>query len=63
MKKAVEAGKTVNNETTVAEMCTILKEQFNNGYTYSGATGTNIKWADTGYVAKTADYIQIKKAN
>ncbi|MBO5355213.1 MAG: ABC transporter substrate-binding protein [Clostridia bacterium] len=63
MKKAVAEGKTVNNETTVADMCAILKEQFNGEYTYSGATGTNIKWADTGYVAKVADYIQIKAAN
>ena len=63
MKKAVAEGKTVSNETSVADMCAILKEQFNGDYTYSGATGTDIKWSENGYVAKSADYIQVKKAN
>ena len=40
-----------------------MKEQFNGGFTYSGATGENIKWQKTGFVDKTAIAYVIKEAN
>ena len=60
MTKAIEAGKTVDANTTATEMCEILKEQFNGGYTFDGATGTGIKWKSTGFVDKTAIAYEIK---
>ena len=63
LNAAIDAGKTVDASTTAEEMCAILQEQFNGGYKFSGVTGTDVTWASTGYVNKTAQYIVIKEAN
>ena len=63
MKAAKDAGKDVNPSMTASELCEILKEQFNGGYTYSGNTGDNIKWQSNGFVDKTAIAFVIKEAN
>ena len=63
MKAAVEAGKEIDAKTEAYELCEILKEQFNGGYSYSGATGENIKWQSNGYVDKAAIAYVIKEAN
>ena len=60
---AIKAGKTVDADTSVSEMCTILQEQFNGGYKFSGVTGTDVTWQSSGYVSKKAKYIVIKEAN
>jgi len=63
LKAAKAAGKTVDGATTASDMCEMLKEQFNGGFTYSGVTGDNIKWESTGYVNKKAVAYVIKEAN
>lgn len=63
MKAAVAAGKTIDADTTAADMCAALQEQFNGDYKFTGVTGTDITWEDNGYVSKKAKYIVIKEAN
>ncbi len=63
MKEAKEAGRDISPDMTASELCDILKEQFNGGFTYSGVTGDNIKWASTGYVEKDAIAYVVKEAN
>ena len=63
MKAAIDAGKDITPAISASDLCEILKEQFNGGFTYSGATGDNIKWQSTGYVDKQAIAFTIKEAN
>ena len=65
LKKAVEAGKTVDASTSATDMCEILKAQLNGGYEYTGAvTGTGtVKWTAEGFVNKEALVHVIKEAN
>ena len=63
MKKAIDEGKDIPVTISASDLCEILKEQFNGGFTYSGATGENIKWQKTGFVDKTAIAYVIKEAN
>ena len=60
---AKEAGKTVDGSVSASAMCELLKAEFNGDFTFSGATGTDIKWESTGYVNKGADAYVIKEAN
>lgn len=64
MKKALDAGKEIPANISASDLCEILKEQFNGGYTLeNGVTGQNIKWESTGYVNKGAIQYVIKEAN
>jgi len=67
LKKAVEAGKTVDASTSASEMCDILKNQFNGGYEYTGAvtggTEGKVKWTADGFVNKEAQVHVLKEAN
>ncbi len=64
MKKAVDSGKEIPVTISASDLCEILKEQFNGGYTLAeGVTGNNIKWETTGYVNKGAIQYVIKEAN
>ena len=63
MKAAIDAGEKITPEIKAEELCEILKEQFNGGFSYSGATGDNITWKSTGYVDKDAIAYVIKEAN
>ena len=65
LKKAIDAGKTVDASTSASDMCEILKEQINGGYEYTGAvTGTGtVKWTAEGFVNKEALVHVIKEAN
>ena len=67
LNAAIAAGKNVTAEMTAAELCTILTEQFNGTFTFSGATGENIKWnaipGEAGFVSKAAVAYVIKEAN
>ncbi|MBR2930703.1 MAG: ABC transporter substrate-binding protein [Clostridia bacterium] len=64
MKAAYEAD---NNSIYVtmspSALCDILKDSFNGGFTFNGATGTNIKWESTGFVNKQAIAYSIKAAD
>lgn len=64
MKKAMDEGKDIPVTISASDLCEILKEQFNGGYTLEkGVTGENIKWESTGYVNKGAIQYVIKEAN
>ena len=63
MKAAVDAGTDIPVDISASDLCEILKGQFNGGYTFSGATGTNVKWQSNGYVDKSAIKFIIKEAN
>ena len=64
MKAAVDAGKEITVTMSASDLCDILKEQFEGGYTYTnGATGDSITWEKTGYVNKAAVQYVIKEAN
>ena len=63
MKAAKAAGKDINPSMSASELCEILKAEFNGGFTYSGNTGTDIKWQSTGFVDKSAIAFVIKEAN
>lgn len=63
MKAAIDAGKEIDVTISASDLCDILKEQFTGGFTYSGVTGTDIEWEDTGYVSKEAVKYTLKTAN
>ena len=60
MKAAKEDGKTITTDMTASVICEILKEQFTGDFSFSGNTGTDIKWEDNGYVNKGADAVSLK---
>lgn len=63
MKAAKDAGKNVSPSTSAADFCKILIEEFTtDGFTFSGATGTNVKWNKDGTVSKTPEKNIVKAA-
>jgi len=55
MKAAVDAGKEIPVSISASDLCEILKEQFQGGYTLEeAATGVNITWNEDGTVNKAA---------
>lgn len=64
MKKAIDGGKEIPVTISASELCEILKEQFNGGYTVENAvTGDKITWESNGYVNKSAIQYVIKDAS
>ena len=64
MEKAITDGKEIPVTINASDLCEILKEQFNGGYTYAnGVTGDSITWQESGYVSKEAVQYVIKAAN
>ena len=64
MKKAVDAGTKIPVTISASDLCEILKEQFQGGYTLTGAvTGDSITWDAKGYVNKSAIQYVIKEAS
>ena len=62
------AGKSkVSASMSAEEFCRVLKEQFDGSFTYSGVTGSNMKWtrgtSGAGYVEKTATKFVVKEAD
>ncbi len=57
----------VNASMSAEEFCRVLKEQFDGSFTYSGVTGSNMKWtrstSGAGYVEKTATKFVVKEAD
>ncbi len=61
MKAAVDAGEEIPVTISASDLCEILKDQFQGGYSLeSGATGSNIKWNEDGTVAKGAVKYNLK---
>lgn len=63
MKAAIDAGEEIDVTISASDLCDILKKQFTGDFTYSGVTGTDIKWEDNGYVSKAAVKYTLKEAN
>ena len=64
MKKAIDEGKDIPVTISASDLCDILKEQFQNGFTVTGAvTGDSISWDASGYVNKGAIKYVIKEAS
>jgi len=66
MKKAIDEGKAIDVTISASDLCDILRDQFNGGYTFSGAVtgdGSAISWEASGYVNKGAIKYVIKAAN
>lgn len=62
MKEAVDAGEDISVTISASDLCDILKDKFNGGFTFSGVTGDNISWGANGYVQKDAVKYVIKEA-
>ena len=63
MEEAIAEGKEIDVTISASDLCDILKEKFQSGYSYSGVTGENITWDENGYVAKGAVKYVLKEAN
>ncbi len=63
MKEAADGGKEIPVTISPSDLCNILKEKFTGGFTYSGVTGSEIKWEANGYVSKEAVKYVIKEAD
>ena len=64
MQEAVAEGKEIPVTISASDLCDILKEQFETGYTLTGGvTGDSITWEKSGYVNKIAVQYVIKEAN
>lgn len=64
MKELIDEGKTITPETSASDLCEMLKEKFNGGYSLvEGATGSNITWHESGKVNKVATKYTLKEAN
>ncbi|MBQ7774281.1 MAG: ABC transporter substrate-binding protein [Lachnospiraceae bacterium] len=63
MQAAVDAGEDINVTISATELCDILKGQFTGDFSYSGVTGTDITWEESGYVSKEAVKYTLKTAN
>ena len=64
MKEAIDEGKDIPVTISASDLCDILKEKFEGGYTYeNGVTGDKISWDKTGFVAMDAIQYVIKEAN
>ena len=64
MKKAIDSGKEIPVTISASDLCDILKNEFENGYTVANAvTGDSITWEKSGYVNKSAIQYVIKEAN
>ncbi|MBR3837599.1 MAG: ABC transporter substrate-binding protein [Clostridia bacterium] len=63
MKAAIDGGKEIPVTISASDLCEILKKEFTGDFSYSGVTGTDIKWEDNGYVSKEAVKYTLKEAN
>lgn len=52
MTAAKAAGKKVTVDMSADALCKVLKEQFDNGFKFTGVTGQNVQWNADGTVAK-----------
>ena len=67
MKAAIDAGKEIDVTISASDLCEILKEQFQGGYSFTGGVtgveGSAITWDANGYVNKAAVQYVIKDFN
>lgn len=60
----LEAGDKVSVTSSPSEICDVLRDIFNGGFTYTtpGVTGASIKWESSGFVNKEALVYVVKEA-
>ncbi|MBQ4054124.1 MAG: ABC transporter substrate-binding protein [Clostridia bacterium] len=67
MEKAVDNGEEITPATEASDLCDMLIEIFEDGFTFSGGVtgeeGSAISWDESGYVQKIAVKYIIKEAN
>lgn len=64
MKEISEADSNAISVTmSPSELCEVLKAKFQGGFTFSGVTGENITWSESGTVNKAAIKYIVKEAN
>ena len=63
MEEAIAEGTEIPVTISASDLCDILKEKFQSGFSFSGVTGENITWDENGYVAKGAVKYTLKEAN
>ncbi len=64
LKQAAEKDpSSVTPDVAASALCETLKGIFQGGFTFSGITGTNIKWDKDGYVDKAAVKYVVKEKN
>ena len=64
MKEAIDEGKEIPVTISASDLCEILKEQFEGGFSVENrVTGDKITWEKTGYVNKGAIQYVIKDFN
>ena len=57
------AGDRINVDMSASDICKVLSAEFTGDFTFSGVTGTNIKWNSQGFVEKQAVRYTIKQAD
>ena len=64
LKKIAEKNPdAVTPDAKPADLCKLLKVEFDGGFTFSGVTGTNIVWTKEGFVDKQAVKYIVKEKN
>ena len=63
MSEIIADGTEIPVTISASELCELLKAKFNGDFTYSGVTGDDITWSETGYVEKGAVKYVIKAAD
>ena len=64
LKKIAEKNpEAVTPNAKPADLCKLLQEEFNGGFTFSGVTGTNVTWTKEGFVDKAAVKYVVKESS
>ena len=64
LKKIAEKNPdAVTPDAKAADLCKLLKAEFDGDFTFSGVTGTNVKWTKEGFVDKQAVKYVVKEKN
>ena len=64
LKKIAEKNPdAVTPSAKPADLCKLLQAEFNGDFTFSGVTGTNVKWTSEGFVDKQAVKYIVKEKN
>jgi len=61
--KEIDAEAPIDVTISASDLCELLKAKFQGDFTYSGVTGEDITWEETGYVNKTAIKYVVKAAD
>lgn len=63
LNEEIDAGKTIDGNTSASELCELLKAKFSGGFTFTGVTGHDMTWNKDGRVNKDAVKYIVKAAD